>query len=389
MSTKRIHIHPSWSFHDDNGNHLDPQLFQLLHALFSHEKLTHAAKATGISYRHAWNLINKWSDFFGTELVILERGKGAQLTPLGQKLVWAEQRVMARFQPQMASMASEINVELNKALANAAPVLKIQASHGYAVELLPSALSSHDQSADLKDSLVSEDNLTPENNKVQAESLQLDLQYNTALQALAAMNRDECDIAGFHLPSDVLVPSLVEDYRRLLKPRAHKVIRFIRREQGLIVAKNNPLNINDLQDLAVINEEDGIRPRFINRQQDCGTRALFDQLLINHNIDATSINGYHNHEFTHSAVAAFVAAGMADVGFGVKEAAHKFELDFIPLCQEDYLLVCHQRKLKQAAVESFIQAISAEYFRHSVDQLAGYNADHSGEIIDLALVLTS
>ena len=381
MSTKRIHIHPSWSFHDDSGNRLDPQLFQLLHALFSHEKLTHAAKATGISYRHAWNLINKWSDFFGTELVILKRGKGAQLTPLGQKLVWAEQRVMARFQPQMASMASEINVELNKALANAAPVLKIQASHGYAVELLPSALTSHDQSTN------PQDNHTPDNSQPPAESLQLDLQYNTALQALAAMNRDECDIAGFHLPSDVLVPPLVEDYRRLLKPRAHKVIRFIRREQGLMVAKNNPLNINDLQGLAVINEEDGIRPRFINRQQDCGTRTLFDQLLINHNIDATSINGYHNHEFTHSAVAAFVAAGMADVGFGVKEAAHKFELDFIPLCQEDYLWVCHQKKLKQAAVERFIQEISSPSFRHRVDQLAGYNADHSGEIIDLNQVI--
>ncbi len=359
MDSKRIQIDPSWTFRDEAGNTLEPQLFRLLHALYKHQKLTQAAKAAGISYRHAWNLIKKWSDFFGTDLVKLERGRGATLTTLGQKLVWAEQRVMARFQPQMANIASELNVEIHKALADVSPVLKIQASHGYAVALLPDA----------------------------CHGLQLDLQYSSPLQALALLNRDDCDIAGFHLASDVVVPSLVAAYRHHLKPRAHKVIRFISREQGLIVGKDNPWGIDGIKDLVASNDDELGTPKFINRQEDSGTRALFDQLLKNNDLLADDINGYHNHEYTHSAVAAYVAAGMADVGFGVKEAAHKFDLGFIPICKEDYLLVCHQKKLKQASVETFLRLISAHEFKEKINELAGYNADFSGQIEDLSAAI--
>lgn len=54
---------------------------------------------------------------------------------------------------------------------------------------------------------------------------------------------------------------------------------------------------------------------------DSGTRLLFDQLLALHGIDQMRINGTQQIEFTHAAVAAYVASGMADVSFGV-EAAH-------------------------------------------------------------------
>jgi len=355
MDTKRIHIDPSWSFRDEAGNTLEPQLFQLLQAIFTHQKLTTAAKTVGISYRHAWNLIKKWADFFGTDLVRLERGRGAKLTTLGDKLLWAEQRVMARFQPQMANIASELNIEIHKALADVSPLLKIQASHGYAVALLPQA----------------------------CQELQLDLQYSSPLEALALLNRDGCDIAGFHLCRDVSISSMMAAYGRYLKPRAHKVIRFVSRQQGLMVAKGNPLKIFGLPDLLTGDDEASQPVRFINRQDDSGTRALFDQLLQNQNIRSQDINGYNNREYTHSAVAAYVAAGMADVGFGVEEAAHRFNLDFIPICQEDYLLVCHQKKLRQASFESFLRAISADEFKKQINQLAGYNADLSGQVGNL------
>lgn len=351
MTTKRIQIDPAWIFRDEAGNTLDPQLFRLLAAIRQFKKLTSAAKAAGISYRHGWNLLNKWADFFGTELVKLEKGRGATLTPLGEKLLWAEQRVMARFQPQMANLASELNVEIQKALVNLTPLLRIQASHGYAVALLP---------------------------HVCINNLQLDLQYSSPLEALAALNRDACDIAGFHMPTGVVIPQLLERYQQLLKPRSHKIIRFISRQQGLMVAKNNPLQIESLCDLA----RGGVR--FINRQEDSGTRALFDQLILNEGISVSSISGYSNREFTHSAIAAYVASDMADAGFGVEQAAHQFGLDFIPICSEDYVFVCHQKNLKKAAVNQFIDIIQSEAFKQKVQTLAGYKSELSGTIEELS-----
>ncbi len=347
MTTKRIQIDPTWTFRDEGGNTLDPQLFKLLAEIHQFKKLTSAAKAAGISYRHGWNLLNKWADFFGTELVKLEKGRGATLTPLGEKLLWAEQRVMARFQPQMANLASELNVEIQKALVNLTPLLRIQASHGYAVALLP---------------------------QVCINNLQLDLQYSSPLEALAALNRDACDIAGFHMPTGVAIPQLLERYQQLLKPRSHKIIRFISRQQGLMIAKNNPLQIEGLSDLV----RSGVR--FINRQEDSGTRALFDQLILNEGISASDISGYNNREFTHSAIAAYVASDMADVGFGVQQAAHQFGLGFMPICSEDYVLVCHQKNLQKAAVSQFIEIIKSEDFKQKVQKLAGYKSELSGAI---------
>ncbi|WP_341771169.1 substrate-binding domain-containing protein [Pseudomaricurvus hydrocarbonicus] len=363
MTTKQIHIDPGWTFRDEAGNTLEPQLFSLLQAIFEHKKLTLAAKAAGISYRHAWNLLQKWSGFFGTDLVTMSRGRGAELTLLGEKLLWAEQRVMARFQPQMANIASELNLEIHKAMAGVSPVLRIQASHGYAVALLPKALSE----------------------------IQLDLQYSSPVEALSALNRGSCDIAGFHLPTQVSIPAVNEHYQRLLKPRAHKIIRFISRQQGLMIKADNPCGIHGLNDLVPKENSEmqpaAVWPRFINRQEDSGTRALFDQLLLDQGLSHEAINGYNNREYTHSAVAAYVAAGMADVGFGVEEAAHKFGLQFIPLCREDYLFVCHQKKLKQAVVENFVTALSAPSFKKNIEQLAGYSAHDCGQIVDVATVL--
>lgn len=345
----RIHITSSWSFCDDQGHKLDGQLFTLLKGIFNHGKLTAAAKEAQISYRHAWNTLNKWSAFFGTELVTLQKGRGASLSPLGEKLLWAEQRVAARLLPQMENLASELNIEIQRALQDASPLLRLHASHGYAVALLPQF----------------------------AQQFQLDLQYKSPVEALTALNRGACDLAGFHLPVSSSHSKDLSQYQQYLKPRAHRLIRFITRDMGLMIHSDNPKQIVSIADLA---RKD---IRFINRQKSSGSRTLLDQLLKQDNIDHHMIDGYNEEEFTHSAVAAYVAAGMADVGFGVEAAARQFGLEFIPLAQEDYLLVCHQQSLKQAALASFIATLKTEAFHSAVDALPGYNPSRCGDVFTI------
>ena len=50
--SKRIYISPSWAFHDDRGDALNPQLFTLLNRIKETGKLTKAAALANISYRH-------------------------------------------------------------------------------------------------------------------------------------------------------------------------------------------------------------------------------------------------------------------------------------------------------------------------------------------------
>lgn len=177
----KISIVPTWSFRDEQGRELDPQLFSLLRHIDTEGKLTSAARATGISYRHAWNRLNRWAQFFGTPLVELQKGRGAQLTPLGAKLLWAEKRVIARLEPQLDNITSELNLELSRLFAGSRPRLRLHASHGYAVELLPRF----------------------------ATEFELDLQYQKMGDTLSLLARGQCDLAGFHLPAEALNRSML------------------------------------------------------------------------------------------------------------------------------------------------------------------------------------
>ena len=80
----RIDIRPVWRFRSgDEEREFDFRLVTLLAGLQSDGKLTQAAEAAGISYRHAWNLVEQWEAFFGAPLVDKEQGRGSKLTPLG------------------------------------------------------------------------------------------------------------------------------------------------------------------------------------------------------------------------------------------------------------------------------------------------------------------
>jgi molybdate transport repressor ModE-like protein len=347
---QRIFVRPSWSFHDTDGNTLNPQLLVLLSGIQQTGKLSKAAEAASISYRHGWNLLQQAETFFGRPVARLRKGRGATLSTLGEKLLWAEHRLAARLNPQMDNLASELNIDIHKEIASVSPLLRLHASHGYAVALLP--------------------NFT--------EGFQLDLQYRSPIEAISALSRGICDLAGIHVPADIWIAPLMARYADYLQTEDYAVIRFITRQQGLMVAPGNPHRITNIQDLA--------RPplKFINRQSDSGTRALLDRLLDDAQIDNSDVSGYLDEEFTHTAVAAFVAAGMADIGFGVEAAARQFGLDFIPVTREHYLLLCHRTTLASVACEQFLVQIRSPQFRDSVATLPGYQTERCGVIETLS-----
>src|SRR3954471_22287937 len=84
-----VDLRTVWRFRKAGQSDLDLTLPDLLDAIEQSGKLTVAARAALISHRHAWNLIEKWSDFFGAPLVTIEPGRGTQVSPLGAKLLWA------------------------------------------------------------------------------------------------------------------------------------------------------------------------------------------------------------------------------------------------------------------------------------------------------------
>jgi molybdate transport repressor ModE-like protein len=259
----KVEIRPDWILRDARGKPVAlPALLALLGAVSETGSISKAATRCRMSYRHAWGLLQQFSEQFGAQLVHKVRGQGTLLSPLAEKLIWADRRISARLSPLLDSLASELQQELARVLAADAQVLRLTASHGFAVAALVAQLG----------------------------------------------------------------------------------------EQG------------------------------VNRQHGSGTRVLLELLLADRALDPHRIAGFDSAEFTHAAVAAYVASGMADVSFGVETAARRFDLDFIPICRERYFLACNKGALATPSLQAAREAMASDSFRSALAALPGYDGSTSGTL---------
>lgn len=140
------------------------------------------------------------------------------------------------------------------------------------------------------------------------------------------------------------------------------------------MARGNPRRLRGIGDLVAK------RLTIVNRQPGSGTRLLFDRLLARAGIAGGSLAGYSNEEFTHAAIAATVAAGRADAGFGIRAAAAQFGLGFVPIVNERYLFACARRSVESARVVAFRELLASRATRAVVAPLPGYSLDAPGKL---------
>src|SRR6185437_16017515 len=166
-----------------------------------------------------------WSERMGQPLVSKEQGRGTRLTELGEKLLWLRERISARLTPHLESAASEVEQQLNEILKEPNPALTMFASHDLVL-------------AELREFLRTR------------SGPKLDVRFVGSLESVVALCKNRCELAGFHIPESVLGREILRKYEPWLKPRAQRLIHFVRRNQGLLVAAGNPLGIKTLRDVA-------------------------------------------------------------------------------------------------------------------------------------------
>lgn len=348
-----VHIRPHWEISVKGEPPLDTaDLLGLLLSIQDTGSIAQAAKSVKLSYRYAWGLLRTAETLFGEQLLQTGRGRGTQLTPLAQKLVWADRRIAARLSPTLQSLASELEAELVRITSSRTRALRMDASHGFAVAALLGCIDR--------------------------DALPLDSRYRTSTDAVVALSRRECDLAGFHVPLGRFQAPTANWYLRWLDPEQHCLVRVAGREQGLITARGNPLLLRGLADLA--------RPgvRFVNRQAGSGTRMLLEMMLAADGPAPDAIQGFNNAEFTHSAVAAYIASGMADAGIGMRAASAQFKLDFMPLVNEVYYFAARRDALEEPAMRQLLELMRTPAYHKLVNALPGYDARGMGELVEIA-----
>src|ERR1700749_1713499 len=232
-----IQIETVWRFHKDGSPQSIVVMLGVLGEIRKTGKITSAATDAHLSYRHVWNLIGHWSEFFGVPLVETQRGKGSRLTAFGEKLVWAGERMQARLGPQLENLAQELATEIKPFLHQRPSVIRVHASHGFAVSKLRELLDRE-------------------------PGIGVDLRYVSNQHSLVSLAQGACDLSGVHVPRGELRAQSVRACREWLDPREDRVISFVTREMGLMVKRGNPMKITSIRDLG------GRKGRFVNRGPD-------------------------------------------------------------------------------------------------------------------------
>jgi putative molybdopterin biosynthesis protein len=358
MQSRGVHLQYSFETHGQRGSDLQNPLFDLLSAVREHGSIQHAAKAMGLSYRHVWGALKHWQEVLGQPLVTWSQGQPARLTPFADRLLWAETRARTRLIPHIEALRAELERVLSEALDGDQHVLPIYASHDLALPLLRELASSQ-------------------------QRLHIELKFAGSLDALRALAEGRCLVAGFHVaPLEAGADLFSKALKPLLKPGRHKLIGCTRRTQGLLLPRGNPRQLRSVADLA----KPGIR--FVNRQAGSGTRVLTEHLLHEAGVVTSRLPDWDAPaEDSHLAVAAAVASGVADAAVGIEAAAESFGLDFIPLIEEDYFLVCLKDALEHPAVLKLRDTLAGPLWKQRLRELPGYESNRAGEVLSLTRAL--
>lgn len=195
-----------------------------------------------------------------------------------------------------------------------------------------------------------------------------------SMGGIMALRRGEAHGAGCHL-LDEADGSYNTSYLEQYFPNGGVYqVECVGRTQGLMVAKGNPLGLKGFGDIA--------RPglRYVNRQKGSGTRILADYLCRKEGVDPAAVYGYDREELTHTSVAAQIASGTADAGMGILSAARLYDLDFLPVCVEQYDLLIPDYAWGTPAAEALLEVLKSPAFQARLEKLGGYTIHQPGRV---------
>jgi putative molybdopterin biosynthesis protein len=188
-----------------------------------------------------------------------------------------------------------------------------------------------------------------------------------SLGGLKALGRDLCHVASSHLLQDDEEEYNFDFVTKEIGGEAPVLVNFCRRQQGFIVAKDNPRSISTVSDLGQP------KIKIANRPVGTGTRLLLDRELEKAGLDGTKIEGYSQEFRSHLDVAMEVLSGRADAVLAIKPVAGLLDLDFVPLRWERYDLLVSKEHFFEQGIQLFLGLLHESEFRDIAKKFDGYD----------------
>ena len=152
------------------------------------------------------------------------------------------------------------------------------------------------------------------------------------------------------------------------------VLGFARREQGILVAPGNPLDLGDMASIATS------RARMAQRPAGAGAQLLLLALLARAGIALDDLKLAKPAFPTGPDIAQAIRAGRIDCGIATRSVARAAGLDFLPLTWERFDLVMRQRDYFMKEPQALFAFMREAGFRERATELGGYDVSEAGAV---------
>ncbi|MBM9604895.1 helix-turn-helix transcriptional regulator [Desulfopila inferna] len=195
-----------------------------------------------------------------------------------------------------------------------------------------------------------------------------------SMGGLKSLRRGLCHIGVCHLLQDDN-QEYNFDFAEQELERTPVFINFSRREQGLLVQRGNPKNIQNVADLG---RNDII---MVNRPLGTGTRLLLDYEIAGSDISAAQIKGYTREVSRHIDAGLEVLSGRCDAAPAIRAVAGMLDLDFISLRWERFDLLVSRERFFERGIQNFLGILQEKRFMELAGGYLGYDISQSGKMI--------
>ena len=148
------------------------------------------------------------------------------------------------------------------------------------------------------------------------------------------------------------------------------LLELAKRRRGLIVAPQNPLEINGLADLA--------GRRVARRQEGAASQGMFDALAAGAGLG--HLDGPEAVARTEGDVAMLVFEGKADAAFGLEAVAAQMRLGFVPVLEERFDLLVWRRAYFEPAVQRLMTFLRSPACAAKAAEMRGYDLSGLGTV---------
>ena len=196
-----------------------------------------------------------------------------------------------------------------------------------------------------------------------------------SLDGLERMVSGEACAAAIHLPPSQGSARNIRVSQDRLGQADVALLAWAEREQGLVVAKGNPLKLATLVDVR------RSQARVILRQPQAGSYLLLLELLGEEGVHLSELKLVKQKAGNESDIATAILDGKADVGLAVRSVAKQFHLGFIPLAEERLDLLVSRNAYFDQPMQTLLDFTRSKAFGDYARSLSGYDITRLGKVL--------